>query len=557
MNSILVKHFFRRFFDNDTLHADGDTQTSVVRALSTVATPGLMLAFWMQNQYPQRTVWGGMEDRYFYVLFSFVVMGLVAVFEWEMLFPDRLDFLILSPLSLRSRQMLGTKAAALAGFFGFFLVASNLAGTFMLPAITYHIVAVNGHVIIQREFWRQVLAHGTAVMLAGLFSALLFLAIGGVLLCVLSVSQFRLISPILQMLSVMVLVLLLLQYALYGDSIHTMLSGPLGRIRYEPPIWFLGVYEWIFHGTAAPAFAREMTRYALRGTAIAALTVLMIYPISWARMRRMAIEGGRLRRRPPALWLAKLIHRVVRLPAERAVFHFIRPTIVRNNRYQVYLAMYCGVGLGLAVGCAATYRTSGGMHLELSESGLHAVMPLLLFWVVAGLRSAFAFPLNLPARWVFRVTGVNVNECARAAHRWVLACALTVAACIVGVLRIAGWDVRRLLVQAVCGVCLAIFLTDGFFLFQWSAPFTQPRMPGKTSLPLVLTLYLGILPLFVEGMARLEMRMERNLITLCIVAAVVALIHRIVVAVDKGTNETEEEMEGYEGEFQLLGLAQH
>ena len=56
--SYLVEHFFRRFFDNDTMQAEGDTQTSVVRAIAIVAVPGLMFAFWLQNQYPQRTIVG-------------------------------------------------------------------------------------------------------------------------------------------------------------------------------------------------------------------------------------------------------------------------------------------------------------------------------------------------------------------------------------------------------------------------------------------------------------------------------------------------------------------
>src|ERR1700733_366686 len=31
---ILRQHFFRRFFDNDTISVDGETQTSVIRALA-------------------------------------------------------------------------------------------------------------------------------------------------------------------------------------------------------------------------------------------------------------------------------------------------------------------------------------------------------------------------------------------------------------------------------------------------------------------------------------------------------------------------------------------
>ncbi len=541
---MLVDHFFRRFFDNDTIQVEGDTLTTVVRAISIVAVPGPMIGFFMQNQYPRRSLWGRVEDEYLFVLISFAVMGAVSIFEWEMLFPDRLDFLILSPLSLKPMQMLAAKAAALIGFLTLFLVGCNLFGTFMLPAVS------------KGDFFRQIYAHGAAVLLAGVFAALFFLALGGVLLCVLDAARFRVASPIMQMLSVMVLALLMLHYAKYGDSMQALLSEPLGMARWMPPLWFLGVYEQLLRGAAAPAFAHEMTRYAVRGTAIAAAMVLLTYPMAWARMRKMAIEGGGGRRRQPSRWAARLVHGVVRRPGERAVFHFIGQTIARNNRYQVYLAVYCGTGLALAVACAVTFHAVGGrIEAALSDKGLHAMMPLLLFWVIAGLRTAFAFPLNLSAGWVFRITGVNLGECTGAARRWVLLCAMGVMGCILAALRVAGWDARHLLVQAVCGLCLCVLLTDGFFFFQQSVPFNRPRMPGRTSLPLMLTLYVGVFPPFIFWVIHMEMQMEKNLMKLLLLGLATAVIHAGLGVLRRGSEEIEEEMEGYEGEFQLLGLS--
>src|SRR6185437_699987 len=196
---VLIDHFFRRFFDNDTIQVDGDTLTTVVRAVSVVAVPGLMVAFFLQNQYPRRSMWGAIEDQYFFVLFSFVVMGAVSIFEWEMLFPDRQDFLILSPLSLKPMQMLAAKATALIAFMTLFLFGCNFFGMLVLPAITRNFATVSGHLVVQSDFFRQVYAHGSAVFLAGIFAALFFLALGGVLLCLLGAARFRMISPIMQM----------------------------------------------------------------------------------------------------------------------------------------------------------------------------------------------------------------------------------------------------------------------------------------------------------------------------------------------------------------------
>jgi hypothetical protein len=334
----------------------------------------------------------------------------------------------------------------------------------------------------------------------------------------------------------------------------------LGIARFMPPLWFLGVYERLLHGAAAAPFAEQMARYAVEGTLGAAGVVLLTYPIAWARMRRMAIEGSSRGRRRPSLWwtalVDRLVHRIARRPGERAVFHFIGQTIVRNNRYQVYLAMYCGSGLALAIACAVVFRTDGPrLQPALSQQGLHAVMPLLLFWVIAGLRAAFAFPTDLAAGWVFRVTGVSVRECADAGRRWVLLCAWAVMACVLAALRLAGWDLRHLLVQLVCGLCLCTLLTDAFLAFDESVPFNHPRMPGTKSLPLMLTLYIGILPPALIGAMRLEMHYEQNLLQLLLLGLGVLALHLGLARLQTGPEEVEEEMEGYEGEFQILGLS--
>jgi hypothetical protein len=74
-------------------------------------------------------------------------MGAIAVFEWEMLFPDRSDFLILTPLPLQSLQMLAAKVEALIAFLTLLLVSYNAFGTLILPAVS------------KGAFFRQLYAH--------------------------------------------------------------------------------------------------------------------------------------------------------------------------------------------------------------------------------------------------------------------------------------------------------------------------------------------------------------------------------------------------------------
>ena len=541
---VLVDHFFRRFFDSDTREVEAETLTTVVRAIAAVAVPSLMVAFFLQPTYPGRSPWGAIEDQYFFVLFSFVAMGAVTLFEWEMLFPDRWDFLILSPLPIKALDMLSAKISALLAFLTLFLVSANLFGILLLPAIS------------KMNFYRHLYAHAVATLGAGTFAALFFLALSGILLCVLGAGRYRSLSPLVQMLAVTTLLLLIVHYVKYSTALPALLSDPHHVARYMPPLWFLGLYEQLLHGPQAPPFAAEMSHYALRGILISLAVVLLTYPIAWARMRAMAIEGTSQPRPPQPAWARRLLDLIARSPGERGVLVFTGQTLARNNHYQVYLALYAGTGLALAIACAFNLDTAGAtIRLQLSEAGLHAVVPLLIFWIAAGLRAAFAFPLNLPAGWIFRITAVPVSTCAGAARRSVRLAVAAMLLCVIGIFIAKGISPRMLLVQLIAGLCLSILLVDLFFALYRSVPFNQSRLPGRTSLPLVLTLYVGIFPLFVFAVVSLELQWEHHLLKLLYLVLGTTAVHLGVRRLQTGPDEVEEEMEGYEGEFQLLGLS--
>ncbi|HTV08646.1 MAG TPA: hypothetical protein VMD97_06355 [Candidatus Aquilonibacter sp.] len=550
----LTRHFFRRFFENDVVQSAEGTVTTVVRALSIVAVPGLMFAFWLQNQYIRRPPWGRIEDEYFFVMFSFVVMAGVAIFEWEMLFPDRLDFIVLTPLSLRRWQMPAAKATALAMFLGLFLVAANFFGIFMLPAVTKSSTSMLPG-IAGSSFGRQIVAQAVATLSAGIFGALAVMLLSGVLLCVFPPMLFRTVSLAFRMLAVTALGLLVIHYARFGDSMQQLLANGGEKMRWVPSFWFLGLYQSIQHGAAAPSFAAPMMQRADIASALALLGVVLVYPMAWIRMRRMAIEEQVNRTASRGHLTSRPIHSLIRIPEQRAVFHFIGQTMARTTRYQVYMAIYFGAGLALAISCATRVQVQNGTtHPALSSFGLHAVMPLLVFWTIAGLKMAFVFPLQLDARWIFRSTGASLSSCIAAARKWALSSGLAVVFVVTTALVCAGWSGCQLLVQAVCGAALAAILVDGFFFAQTSVPFSRARRPGRTSLPLLLALYLGVLPPSIYGMVFLELKLERDPFLLIAPVAFVPLLHYALRRLRDRAVLVEEEREGADGEFQLLGL---
>src|SRR5262245_44554176 len=97
----LVRHFFARFFDKDSLSPDADERANVVQIIAILALPRAIVSLFTLVDHPLirsevTRMWLRSGDRYVFVCYSMVVMGFVMVFKWDSLFPDRRDYLILT-----------------------------------------------------------------------------------------------------------------------------------------------------------------------------------------------------------------------------------------------------------------------------------------------------------------------------------------------------------------------------------------------------------------------------------------------------------------------------
>ena len=108
---VLVRHLLYRFFHNELLSSDDETRR-VMQVSYAVALPGMIVALYLFPAYHgfppfplHRPFWSQAADHYFYVMYSFIVMGAATVYEWDLLFPDLLDIFVLSPLPIASRRL--------------------------------------------------------------------------------------------------------------------------------------------------------------------------------------------------------------------------------------------------------------------------------------------------------------------------------------------------------------------------------------------------------------------------------------------------------------------
>src|SRR5258708_2593501 len=115
----LLRHFLERFFNHETASPDGDAKTRLVQIAFAAGLPGFVVAIYLWPDYHSfiphfqnnRVIWVPgpppywvqVNQHFFFLVYSFVVMGIVTVFEWDLFFPDLLDIFILKPLPVTDR----------------------------------------------------------------------------------------------------------------------------------------------------------------------------------------------------------------------------------------------------------------------------------------------------------------------------------------------------------------------------------------------------------------------------------------------------------------------
>jgi len=503
----LVRHFLDRFFAGPSANPEGQAKSRLLQIAYALALPGVCVAIYLFPPYHfpgGRPFWAQVGDHYFYVLYSFVAMGAVTIFAWDLFFPDLLDVFALSTLSIERRTLFLARTAAIALFLGGFLLGANALGGIFFPAATD-----------LPSLARHLFAHFAAVTLAGLCVSSFFLAAQSSLLALLGERFFRKLSPFLQGLSIAALLTLLLLFPLLSRFLEALLdTGRQAAFRFSPlwfpPFWFLGVYERLLHGSSAlPVFA-SLARAGCGATAVAVVGAAFWYPLAYRSRMRHVVEGSGAATAnqgsvawltAPLLWL--LHGTLLRTPQRRGVFHFVGQTLFRTPRHRVALAMYGGLGLALALASAVMLKLGDGrVRLAVSPDGLRAVVPIAAFWTVAGLRAAFLGPADRRVNWVFKaIHGKPGPEESAATRTWVLlgALAITLAALAV-VHAVAPTELggaRGLALQGFVAASLCLLLTDAFFLNGKTIPFTGIRSPSSMNLAYVLIQYFGIFPPFV------------------------------------------------------------
>jgi hypothetical protein len=510
---LLVRHLLDRFFNNEIVSVDGETLPLIMTVAWAIALPTLVATIFLFPAYhgfppkpPTPPFWGRVADHYGFVMYAWVVMGAITVFEWDLLVPNVLDVFVLSVLPIGERRLLLARVASILIFLGLFLFGTSSLGIIFFPLATE-----------PADVPRAYAAHFFAVTAAGLCAASLFLALQGLLISLLGARLFRAISSFLQSLVVMVLSIVLFLFPVISRSLEALIQSGNTAVRWFPPFWFLGVYESISAGPSAlPAFTQlAHTGYQVTGWLM--VLAIVTYPLAYARSTRQAVEGSiapntRSLLVPPAV---RVLHAtLVRTPPRRAVHHFISQTLFRSQRHRLYLAMYAGVGIALASVWIVALKVEGNhLRIAISSSGVRLAVPAIAFWIVAGLCTSLLSPADPAGSWVFRlIHGKASSDHLAATKLWVLLWAMTMTLGAVAVLQVISYPQLRapmeLVTQVVVAAGICLLLTDAFSLQTATIPFTEARVPRNTDLGFILLRYIVFFPALIVATVNYEWWIE-------------------------------------------------
>jgi hypothetical protein len=514
---LLLKLFQDRFFESDDASPGGGFQTNITQVLGFLLTSSFIVCYMLMpvvgrilhgNQGVQLG-WAIRGIQLFSPSYTFAVIGFAMFFEWDMLFPNRRDFLILAPFPITVRQLFAAQLVALAKFVGLLIVSVNI-----FPTIFVGLMSLAGP--FRGTGARMVMAEIGATVGVSAFAFFGVAAFQGLLINLTSPRVFRRISPFVQMLGMSTMILTILTYPIYMQLLRHAAENRQVWLWLFPPVWFAGLYD-LFFPNPQGLFA-QLGVHALWMLAAAIVLCALTWAAGFRRHFRRTLESEDTRTRMRSASIPKLL---VRSPEERAIFQFSGKTLARSRKHQLFLVTYLSVGMSLAVNFAAGVR-AGKLYLD--DDGARAFPFLIAFFVVSGFRAVFQFPAELASNWLFRITEGRWAEIARTVTRKrVLLSGLMPVLLVLLPAEIAvwgGWRVHTLF-QFAAGALLVELM---FWTFD-KVPFTCSYFPGRTSLSVLFVLYLYGFTNYSFQLADLELTIERRplYVTLCFAAATALL----------------------------------
>lgn len=441
--------------------------------------------------------------------------GLFSIVSWDSTFPDRRDCMVLSPLPVPARTILGAKLATSSALLCLLVVSLNAFVGFAWP------VALGSAFGFFHGFLRAFAAYWFSMIAAAVFIYSSALTIQGLVAILLPRRLALFASAVLQLAA---FGLILGVYFLQGtvDSLAG-LASPRHHLLLasSPSFWFFALFNQIFG--VLPGNLTWLATRAWIALAISIVGALGSLLIGYRKTVRKTIEA------PDLVPGAAGPHWVIRIPGKlsTAIVQFTLRTFLRSRQHRVILAFYLSVVIAIALTSVRDAIAAGALRPFTEDFPI--VTSLMMGFAIVGFRNVFSLPISLNANWVLRTTQLRPSLSYISATRLTLFLLAVVPVWLISLAL--GLTFRPLLpVFEHLGV-LALFasiLVDFSLLGFHKVPCTCSYLPGNSNFQFVFWGYTGGFVLCTMLVFSVEMQTLKNgynyvLMIACLAAIAIVL----------------------------------
>lgn len=547
-SSRLVRLFVGRIFHGGAESAQGDLDVSLGLILSLLALPGGFYALFLLEKYATLLRWirgqadfdplaAALPDEYFFIVLSMVVTGVVAVWRWDSIFPDRRDYANLVALPISTPTIFAANLAAIVLLALVLAIDVNAASALLFPFVVSASENAFGF------FAHFVFVHAFVVVLASIFSFFAVFTTVGVLMVALPYATFRRVSMYLRVIIILGLVAMLSTSFAVPSSLHLL---PRTYARFLPPVWFLGLCQLV-RGRAGPPLAL-LGKVALTASAVLIPIAVALYAISYRRCFVRIPETADATptsRRGPSNWMLGLLDRtILHTPFQRATYRFAITTLFRSEHHALVLGGF--FGLAIVTASQFLFASFNGKAIEAGSIPSPEVLaiPLILsYCAILGVRFVFDISTELQANWLFRLClDKSQHECVPLARKVMLSFVLPWLVLVALPLYAALWGWHVGLLTTFVTVVWSLLFAELLLLRFRKVPFTCSYPPFRDSaVVLVLSYILGFF-VFVVLTANLEYWALLNPFLMIGLIVVPILVCFVLSGIHRGTEEVDKEL---------------
>jgi hypothetical protein len=512
---ILTRHFFLRLFRNDLVDFEDQMKERLIGILSVLAVFSGLIAYVFLEKYGYTPDKGqSWIEKLTIITFFMLIMGFVAIFEWDFMILDGRDFANLNPLPLRTRTILSAKFTSLLIFASLFALGLNLISSFFFIFLLPQWRSSSLHF-----FLGHAIVHFLIMFSACFFGFFFYVVLFGLFQCLLGSTIFAKAMTHLRSLLLFFQLFLILMYIrilVYGlENLipRTQLISDFSKMghffNFFPPFWFTDLYETALGSPRLPFHGQY--KYALLGLAVMAIIFILTMGLSYGRSLRRIVTGHSLRLRKIRWSLEAVFNGIfLRNSTQRAIFHFYRKTLRSSVFHRMRLATYVACGVAFVPFLITMRTVQKGQLLNINPT-LVSIPLVLSLALLLGVRSVMNVPVSLEANWVFRLTErPQIAAYFSGLRKAILLLRLCPLFIFIFAVYTALWDPQTAFYHSLYGLTVSILVMEILLIRSLKIPFTCSYLPGKEKIQLFWLFYLIGFIAYINVMSRLELALLRS-----------------------------------------------